>query len=158
MVITLPVELTCTGELKPGLEEFGNGLVQQRALGVARVVGFSLGVRWPARFQMGVRWAGDGGHGEVPAWAGCLAILWLYPALFIALLAAGSLVTLELIASYAHSASAGCPRSELPCIQSDGLSFWGLTESHARTLSCTRKNFIGKSCPVFLLPCRTALT
>lgn len=37
VVITLPVELTCTGEFKPGLEVFGNGFVQQRALGVARI-------------------------------------------------------------------------------------------------------------------------
>jgi hypothetical protein len=40
MVVALAVELACAGQLKPGREVFGNGLVQQRALWVARVVEF----------------------------------------------------------------------------------------------------------------------
>jgi hypothetical protein len=35
VVVALPVELTSTGELKPGLKVLGNCLVEQRALGVA---------------------------------------------------------------------------------------------------------------------------
>ena len=38
VVVALAVELTCAGELMPGLEVLGNGLVEQRAFGVARVV------------------------------------------------------------------------------------------------------------------------
>ena len=49
MVIALAIELTCAGEFMPGLEMFGYGLVQQRALRVARVVEFGLCTRWPAR-------------------------------------------------------------------------------------------------------------
>ena len=36
VVVALAVELTRAGELKPGLEMLGDGLVEQRALGVAR--------------------------------------------------------------------------------------------------------------------------
>jgi hypothetical protein len=42
VVIALPVELACAGELMPGLKVFGNGLVQQRVFGVARVVELGL--------------------------------------------------------------------------------------------------------------------
>jgi hypothetical protein len=49
VVVALAVELTATGQLKPGLEVLGNGLVQQRTFGVARVVELGLGKRWPAR-------------------------------------------------------------------------------------------------------------
>ena len=38
VVVALAVELTCTGQLKPGLEVLGYGLVEQSPLGVARVV------------------------------------------------------------------------------------------------------------------------
>ena len=80
VVVALAIELTCAGEFMPGLEMFGNGLVEQRALGVARVVELGLCTRWPARVRMRVRWACGGGHGAVSAWAGCLMILGLYPA------------------------------------------------------------------------------
>ena len=43
VVVALPVELACAGEIEPGLEVFGNRLVQQRTLGVARVVELGLG-------------------------------------------------------------------------------------------------------------------
>ncbi len=43
-VVTLPVELACTGELKPGFVVLAHGLVQQCAFGVARVV--HLGLRY----------------------------------------------------------------------------------------------------------------
>lgn len=43
VTITLTVELACAGELKPGFVVFGNGLVEQRSLGVARVVEYWLG-------------------------------------------------------------------------------------------------------------------
>ncbi len=46
------------GERVPGLEVFGNRLLQQRALRVARVVEFGFGARWPTRVWMRVRWAG----------------------------------------------------------------------------------------------------
>ena len=49
VVVALPVELAGTGEFMPGLKVLGNGLVQQRTLGVARVVEFGFGERWPAR-------------------------------------------------------------------------------------------------------------
>ena len=49
VVVALAVELACTGERVPGLEVLGNGFVEQRALGVARVVEFGFGARWPAR-------------------------------------------------------------------------------------------------------------
>jgi hypothetical protein len=42
VVVALPVELAGTGQLKPDLEVFGNGLVEQRALRVARVVEFGF--------------------------------------------------------------------------------------------------------------------
>ena len=38
VVVALPVKLTGAGQLKPGLEVLGYGLVEQSALGVARVV------------------------------------------------------------------------------------------------------------------------
>ena len=49
VVVALPVELACAGQLKPGLKMFGNGFVEQRALGVARVVKFRLCTRLSAR-------------------------------------------------------------------------------------------------------------
>ena len=49
VVVPLPVELAGTGEFMPGLKVLGNGLVQQRTFGVARVVEFGFGERWPAR-------------------------------------------------------------------------------------------------------------
>ena len=42
VVVALAVELTGAGQLKPGLEVFSDGLVQQRALRMARVVEFGL--------------------------------------------------------------------------------------------------------------------
>jgi hypothetical protein len=36
-MVALAVELACTGQLMPSLEVFCYGLVEQRALGVARV-------------------------------------------------------------------------------------------------------------------------
>jgi hypothetical protein len=42
VVVALAVELACAGQLKPGLEVVGYGLVQQRAFGVARVVEFGF--------------------------------------------------------------------------------------------------------------------
>jgi hypothetical protein len=49
VVVTLAVELSGAGELKPSLEVLGNRAVQQGALGVAGVVGFGglsgLGLR-----------------------------------------------------------------------------------------------------------------
>ena len=80
VVVALAVELTGAGEFMPGLEMFGDGLVQQSPLGVARVVKFGLCIRWPTRVRMRLRWACSGGHGAVPAWAGCPMILGLYPA------------------------------------------------------------------------------
>jgi len=108
VVVPLPVELAGTCQLTPGLEVFGNRLVEQRALGVARVVELGFALRWPARVRMRVYWAGDGGHWAVPAWAGCLMVLGLYPALCISLLSAGSLVNPELIAACAHFTGAAC--------------------------------------------------
>ena len=55
VVVTLAVELAGAGQFKPGLEVLGCGLVQQRALGVARVVEFGLCTRLPAR----VGWVPD---------------------------------------------------------------------------------------------------
>ena len=43
VAVALAAELAGTGQLKPGLEVLGDGLIQQRALGVARVVEFGLG-------------------------------------------------------------------------------------------------------------------
>ena len=55
------IHIDGAGEIKPGLKVFGHRLVQQRALGVARVVGFGFGARWPARADAvvlgGRRWA-----------------------------------------------------------------------------------------------------
>jgi hypothetical protein len=42
VVVALPVKLACAGQLKPGLVMLGHCLVQQRALGVARVVALGL--------------------------------------------------------------------------------------------------------------------
>jgi len=39
--VTLTVELACAGKFMPSLKMAGNGLVKQRALGVARVVEFA---------------------------------------------------------------------------------------------------------------------
>ena len=83
VVVALPVKLAHASEIEPGLEVFGDRLVEQRALGVTRVVELGFGARWPARVRMRVYWAGDGGHGAVPAWAGCLILLGLYPAVCI---------------------------------------------------------------------------
>ena len=52
VVIALPVELACTDEFMPGLEVFGNRLVEKGALRVARVVELGFGARWPTRMQM----------------------------------------------------------------------------------------------------------
>ena len=51
---------------------------------------------------MRVRWACSGGHGAVPAWAGCLMILGLYPASSQAEPTTGRANTPDLIASCAH--------------------------------------------------------
>ena len=80
VVVALAVELTGSGQLKSGLKMLGNGLVEQRALGVARVEEFELCSRLPARMRMRLRWACSGGHGAVPAWAGSLRLLCLYTA------------------------------------------------------------------------------
>jgi hypothetical protein len=40
VVVALAVELACAGQLKPGLEVLGYGLVEQSPLGAARVVEF----------------------------------------------------------------------------------------------------------------------
>lgn len=42
VVVALPVELPRTGEFMPGLKMFSNGLVGQRAFGVARVLELGL--------------------------------------------------------------------------------------------------------------------
>ena len=55
VVVALAVELTATGQLKPGLEVLGNGSVQQSPLGVARVVELGLCTRLPARMRMRLR-------------------------------------------------------------------------------------------------------
>ena len=61
---------------------FGYGFLEQRPLGVARVVEFGFGARsGPARMRVRLRWACGGGHGAEPAWAGCLMILGLYTVL-----------------------------------------------------------------------------
>jgi hypothetical protein len=49
VVVALAIELTGTCQLKPGLEVLGYGLVEQRALGMARVVKFGLCIRLPGR-------------------------------------------------------------------------------------------------------------
>ena len=99
VVVALAVELTGAGQLKPGLEVFGNGLAQQRAPGVARVVEFGLCTRLPARMRMRLRWACSGWHGAVPAWAGCLMARGVHPVMHSSLLPAGSPVTPELLAA-----------------------------------------------------------
>ena len=106
VVVALAVELACAGERVPGLKVFGNRLVEKGALRVARVVELGLCTRLPARMRMRLRWACGGGHGAVPAWAGCLMVLGLHPVLWISLLSAGSLVTPKFIAPYAHSTGA----------------------------------------------------
>ena len=65
VVVTLPIELSCAGQVKPGLQVLGNGLVQQRALGVARVVELGLCTRLSARMRARacLAWACGGGHG-----------------------------------------------------------------------------------------------
>jgi len=80
VMVALAVELTCAGKFQPGLEVFGNGWVQQGALGVARVVELGFGARLRARVRMQVRlrWTCGGGHGAVPAEAGCSMVLCLY--------------------------------------------------------------------------------
>jgi hypothetical protein len=95
VVVAKAIELTGTGQLKPGLKMFGYGAVKQRPLGVARVVKFGFGTRLPTRMRMRLHWACSGGHGAVPAWAGCLIILGLYPALWFSLLSAVSLLLLN---------------------------------------------------------------
>ena len=80
VVVALTVKLTGAGQLMPSLEVFCYGLVEQSPLGVTRVVELWLCTRWPTRVRMRLRWACGGGHGAVPAWAGCLMILSLYPA------------------------------------------------------------------------------
>ena len=49
VVVALAVELACAGQLKPGLEVLGYGLVQQSPLRVAWVVEFGFGARLSAR-------------------------------------------------------------------------------------------------------------
>ncbi len=49
VVVALAIELTGTGQLKPGLEVFGYGLVEQSPLGVERFVELGLCTRLPAR-------------------------------------------------------------------------------------------------------------
>ena len=120
VVVALAVELTGTCQRVPGLEVLGYGLVQQRALRVARVVELGFCTRLPARMRMHLRWACGGGRGAVPAWAGCLMILRLYPALHTSLLPAGSLVTPELLAAavevfWQFAAKVNLPRAVNDC-------------------------------------------
>ena len=49
VVVALAIELSCTGQLKPGLVVLGDGLVQKSPLGMARVVELGLRTSWPAR-------------------------------------------------------------------------------------------------------------
>ena len=91
----------------PGLKLSSDRLVEQRALGVMRVVEFGFGARWLAHVSMRVRWASDGGHGAVPARAECPMVLGLYPALWISLLDTDSQITPQLIAVYVY-----CTRAE----------------------------------------------
>ena len=69
---------------------------------MARVVGLGFGARLPARMRMRLRWACGGGHGAVPAWAGCLMLLVLYPASSQAEPTTGRANTPDLIAACAH--------------------------------------------------------
>ena len=80
VVVALAVELTSTCQRVPGLEVFGNRLVEQRALGMARVVELGFGSRLTTASGCASlrRRCGDGGHGAVPAWAGCQMIPGLY--------------------------------------------------------------------------------
>ena len=48
-MVALPVKLACAGKFMPSLEVLGYGLVEQRALRVARVVEFGLCTRLSAR-------------------------------------------------------------------------------------------------------------
>jgi hypothetical protein len=98
VVVTLPVELARTGQIKPSLEMLGCCLVAQRALRVARIVESGFDARLPTRVQLRVRWSGGGWHGAVPAWAGRLMMRCLYPAWYASLLSAGSPINPELIA------------------------------------------------------------
>ena len=43
VVVTLPVELTGAGQLKPGLKVLGDSAVQQASLGVARILELGFG-------------------------------------------------------------------------------------------------------------------
>ena len=56
VVVALPVELACAGQLKPGLKVLGYGLVEQGSLRVVRVVEFGfaarLATRWPTRVRV----------------------------------------------------------------------------------------------------------
>lgn len=61
VVIALPVEPAGTGQIKPGLEMLGNGLVQQRALGPAGVIWLGLTADW----------AGAVAGAQRPAWWLC---------------------------------------------------------------------------------------
>jgi hypothetical protein len=45
VVVALAIELACAGEFMSGLEVLGDGLVEQRTFGVARVVEFGLACR-----------------------------------------------------------------------------------------------------------------
>jgi hypothetical protein len=49
VVVALAVKLACTGQLKPCLEMFGYGLVEQSVFGVARVVELGLCTRLSVR-------------------------------------------------------------------------------------------------------------
>ena len=73
--------MTRAGQLKPGLEMLGNGLVQQRAFGVAGVVDLGFGcccwlgcskrsvARWVVRMGSAV-WLRCGGvHRAMPCWS-----------------------------------------------------------------------------------------
>ena len=64
VVVTLAVELAFTRECMPGLEVLGDGLVQQRTFGVARLVELGLCTRWPTRKRMrvGLRRRCGGNH------------------------------------------------------------------------------------------------
>ena len=64
VVVALAARLAGTGPLKPGLKVLGYGLVEQRPLGVARVVDFGLCTRLPARMRMRLRWACSGRQGQ----------------------------------------------------------------------------------------------
>ena len=120
VMVVLPVELACTCEFEPSLEIFGNRLVQQGTLRVARVVEFGFGARLPTRVRMRVRlrWACGGGHGAVPAWVGCPMILGLYPASHLLMFSAGRSIAPELIAAYAnYTRATGRFTSQTQCLE-----------------------------------------